>query len=181
MQVFPSANYVLFDALPAHAAPLTAFAARHQNAQVRSVALGDAPGTLTLHVHGHQSSILSSAEFSGTSVDVQVHTLDDFVDELQLEGPILLKADVQGYELAILRGAERVLAMTDLALLEVSFQPVYDNAPMAHELITEMGALGFRIFDICSHDQRPLDGALAQSDVVFARPTSGLFQQQGWG
>jgi FkbM family methyltransferase len=181
MKVYPQARYALFDALPAHAQALQAFAARHSNAQVRSVGLGATHGNMVLHVHGHQSSMLSSQEFQGQDVTVEVRTLDSFMPEMQLQGPILLKADVQGYELTILQGAKQILQMTDLAVLEVSYHQVYDNAPLAHDVITAMADAGFRIFDICSYDQRPLDGSLAQSDIAFAKSGSALFKSELWG
>lgn len=180
MSIFPDARYILFDALPDHERALTTFANKHRNVVVQLIALGERPGKLTLNVHGHQSSVLTSRDFKGRPVEVDVRTLDSFVDELKLEGPILLKADVQGFELNILRGAPIVLAMTDLALLEVSYRQVYEGAPLAHEMIATMGDYGYRIYDVCSYDQRPVDGALAQSDIAFARPTSGLFQHEGW-
>lgn len=180
MSIFPDSRYVLFDALPDHERALTVFAKKHRNVVVQLIALGERPGKLTFNVHGHQSSVLKSRDFMGRPVEVDVRTLDSFVNELKLEGPILLKADVQGFELNILRGAPRVLAMTELALLEVSYRQVYDGAPLAHEMITAMGEYGYRIYDVCSYDQRPLDGALAQSDIAFARPTSGLFHHEGW-
>lgn len=180
LEIFPDARYLLFDALPDHAPALGAFANRHRNATTYSLALGECPGKMSLNVHGHQSSLLSSCDFQGGRLTLDIHMLDDLTDDLGLEGPILFKADVQGYELNVIRGATRVLTMTELALLEVSYRRIYEGAPLAHEVITAMGSYGFRIFDVCSYDQRPFDGALAQSDIVFARPTSGLFRHEGW-
>lgn len=180
MGVFPNARYVLFDALPANELELSIFATKHNNVIFRSIALGECAGRVELHVHGHQSSLYTSKDFIGSSIEVEVRSLDSFLDELDLEGPILLKADVQGHELSILRGAKKVMAMTEMALLEVSFREVYECAPLAHETIADMARYGFRIYDICTYSQRQRDHALVQADIAFARAESALFRDEQW-
>lgn len=47
-------------------------------------------------------------------------TLDSVVAERKMSGPILLKEEVQGFELEVLRGANETLRNTEVILLEVS-------------------------------------------------------------
>jgi hypothetical protein len=143
-------------------------------------ALGAAPGELELWAHGDQSSFLRSKDFPGQRRCVEIRTLDTFIETHSLQAPMLLKADVQGYELEVLKGAGRCLEMTEVLLLEVSFRRFYDECPLAHDVVGYLGAKGFRVYDICSFVQRPADNELIQCDMVFAREGSRLFAYEGW-
>ncbi len=180
MRVFPEAQYFLVDPLPENAEHLREFAGATKHTKVWQGALGTGHGRLPLNVHGHQSSFYSSREYAGTVIPVEVRALDSFYQSEHFPGPLLIKADVQGYELDVLRGATQCLAVTEMLLLEVSFRRIYEGCPLAHEVIAHVGTLGFRVYDICSYVQRPHDGELAQADIVFVREGSKLFSYEGW-
>lgn len=95
--------------------------------------------------------------------------LDDLVSELGFTGPFVLKADVQGAEIEVLSGASRVLEDTDAVALEVSFFEFFAGAPQVAEVVGFMKERGFVPYDVVGGHERPLDGALAQLDVVFVR------------
>jgi hypothetical protein len=109
-----------------------------------------------------------------------VRCLDALLETDLLEPPELIKADVQGFELEVLRGAKRCLESTQLLLLEVSYRRIYRDLPLAHEVIAFAGDAGFRIYDICTYAGRPSDGELTQSDILFARESSPLFANEAW-
>jgi FkbM family methyltransferase len=181
LQVFPESRYLLIDPLPVHAPALTALAAKHPNLRCWQGALGSAPGVFDLLEHGDQSSFFASDSFAArTKRQVEVRTLDSFLDTGDLQPPDFIKADVQGFELAVLRGATACLETTRLLLLEVSYRRIYKDLPLAHELIAFVGDRGFRIYDICTYSGRPSDGELTQSDILFAPEGSPLFADERW-
>lgn len=181
LRIFPDAGYFLVDPLSRNCAALDALAAERANVRVWHGALGAARGRMEIRVHGDQSSFLASESFpSQERESVEVRPLDALLEEGSLGPPELIKADVQGYELQVLEGARRCLETTQLLLLEVSFRRLYQGAPLAHEVIAAAGDLGFRIYDVCSYSQRPGDGALVQSDLLFAREGSPLFESEGY-
>lgn len=171
MTIFPDARYLLIDPLPANRAALAAFCASHPNAAAWSGAAGAAAGTLRLYEHADQSSAFraSSPDWRGAPVTVEMRTLDSFLDGGETAPPQLIKADVQGYELEVLRGGSRSLATAEAVLLEVSFRELYEGQPLAHEVIGYLGERGFAVADICSYSQAA-DGSLLQSDLLFVRP-----------
>ena len=75
-------------------------------------------------------------------------TLDSVVDERKMTGPILLKADVQGYELEALRGANQTLRKTEVILLEVSTLPYNIGAPLLAEVVAFMAERRFLVYDL---------------------------------
>jgi hypothetical protein len=102
------------------------------------------------------------------------------MEDSTIQQPDMIKADVQGFEIEVLKGAEKCLENTELLLLEVSYRRIYQNGPLAHEVISYVGSKGFRILDICTCIKRPFDGELIQSDILFAKDGSRLFEPEGW-
>lgn len=181
---FPEALYVLVDPLPENLEPLGAVAVRCRNALVVAAAVGARSETREFRIHGDQSSFLNSLAFPGESITVPVRTCDGILDDVwppHRNAPkVLLKIDVQGFEMEVLRGADRTLECTDALLVEVSIQRIYEGNPRAHEVIAYLGARGFCIYDIASYVQRPYDRALTQVDLVFVRETAPLMSYVGW-
>ena len=181
LRVFPDARYLLIEPLPQHAGALADLRARHPNVAVWQGGLASAPGELDLLAHGDQSSFLASDSFHAHGAQrVEVRTLDSFLDTPALRAPDLIKADVQGFELEVLRGAKKCLERAQLLLLEVSYRRMYRDLPLAHEVIAFVGGAGFRIYDVCTYAGRPSDGELMQSDILFAAEGSPLFANEAW-
>lgn len=179
-EVFPDADYFLVDPLPRNEAALAALAGRDRRLSYWRGALGARSGETVFYDHGDQSSALASPAFPGTPIVVPIRTLDEVLGEHPLRDPLLLKIDVQGFELEVLRGATETLTRTELILVEVNFLESYENGALAHEVIALLGDHGFRILDFCTYSQRPLDNRLAQSDMLFVRLASPLTSRIGW-
>jgi len=84
---------------------------------------------------------------------------------------VLLKLDVQGAEMEVLRGASAVLERCEFLLLECSVVEYNEGAPLLGEVLSIMGAWNFRIYDIGGVMRLPC-GALGQLDVVFCKEGS---------
>jgi FkbM family methyltransferase len=180
LTVYPEPGYFLVDPLDENKQHLRALGQEYFNVRSWTGALGASDGELLIHASGDQSSMLSSAEFAGQARVVPVRTLDSFLDTGDLEAPLLLKADIQGFELEMLKGAERTLLMTEVLLLETSIIRLYEGCPLIHDVIQYVCSRGFRVFDFCSYVQRPGDLRLAQMDVAFVSEGSSLLGAEGW-
>ena len=69
------------------------------------------------------------------SMDIEVKRIDQIIDFSKLQKPILTKLDIQGYELEALKGFGKLLKEIDYILVEVSFQEIYKNQPIADEIV----------------------------------------------
>ena len=155
-RALPDARVVAFEPLTPEADLYEQVFASTPTHVLHRVALSSAPGSTTFHVSAARdsSSLLpigdrQSAVFPGTeevaTQIVEVRTLDDFADELASDGPALLKIDVQGAELEVVRGADATLGSFRWIYLEMSFVELYDGQPLADTMIDELRDRGFRL------------------------------------
>ncbi|MGH8583500.1 MAG: FkbM family methyltransferase [Gammaproteobacteria bacterium] len=93
-----------------------------------------------------------------------------------------LKLDVQGGELAVLRGARRLLNDVLFVHSEVEFGPVYKDQPLFADIDPFLRAEGFELIDLqhpgySGHSalpSRPAESRLLWSDAIYARESRRL-------
>lgn len=132
-------------------------------------------GTLHLTADADSSSLFALDQqhrvFAGThevgTEQVTTSALDDVLPSGFVR-PALLKIDVQGAEIEVLRGATRTLAEVDEVLVEVSFRPLYRDQARADEVV---GYLLDRGFVVAAEYPAGRDshGRVVQSDVRLIR------------
>jgi FkbM family methyltransferase len=83
----------------------------------------------------------------------------------------LLKLDVQGAELDVLRGLGDELSKVEVILMEISLVEYNKGAPLIHVVLNELSVMGFVLYDVVE-EHRHLGGRLFQIDGLFVRPTS---------
>lgn len=104
-----------------------------------------------------------------TPLRVPVGRLDDFLPQMNLQAPVLLKVDVQGYEDRVLRGAKETLRQVDYLITEVSYRQLYEGQVLFAELNDLLAAEGFVFRGTFDSLVSPLDGSLVQQDALFVR------------
>lgn len=181
-EIFPQAACLLVEPLGEYRPFLEAVTARLPRAHYAAVAAAARSGEVAVNVHADLvgSSLLRETEGAATDGVARVllaRTIDDLCQTHDLKGPYLLKADVQGTELEVLKGAREVLRDTEYVLLEVSLFRFFIGGPEVADVIAFMRASGFVPYDIFRLKHRPLDGALSQLDLAFVKE-SGIFRQQ---
>ena len=117
----------------------------------------------------------------GIEIEVPTVRIDDLVREKKLKGPFLIKVDVQGAELDVLKGSEKTLKKTEVIILEVSFFKFMKGAPEFYEVICFMKEYGFVAYDILKGFYRPLDDALGQIDIIFVKENGFLRKDHRFG
>ena len=174
---FPRARLICFEPLARPAGVLRRVV--NGRADVHEVALAAASGTAGMHLtrKDDSSSLLPVTEqqvhaFPGSrevaSVEVPVRRLDECVDPARLARPCLMKIDVQGGELDVLRGCGEVLRSVDELIVECSFTELYAGQALADDVIRELRAAGFRLHGVASRTDAA-DGRPLQADMVFGR------------
>jgi FkbM family methyltransferase len=175
---FPGARYLLVEPLHEFEPHIRAIM-RNFDAIYAPVALGAREGQVTLMV---KPRITGSSIFQEVSTSVgacerrqvRMMTLDDLCASHHLEGPYLLKLDLEGAELDALESATHVLMETEVAILEVSFIAKLANIPEFGDVVTYLGNRGFRVYDIVNLRNQLPSGILFQADVLFVKEDSFL-------
>ena len=176
---FPGADLFSFEPYPEAFAALAKLVGVRPNVHLFELALSSTKGPRDLHVSGldHSSSLLPitrrlTDEFTGTAeaatVQVASARLDETVSPEQLRRPVLLKLDVQGFELEALRGAEALLSNIDEILIELSFVEFYAGQPLSGEVIAHLDARDFRLAGVYGV-MRGRAGECLQADFHFVR------------
>jgi FkbM family methyltransferase len=117
---------------------------------------------------GTQTSLFEGGA-SGASARAPMRTLDDVVRQGRARAPDLIKLDVQGYELEVLRGASDALVGCAAVIMEVSWYPIGPDMPLVQHALAFMRERGFVWYDVLGIYRRPSDDALAQMDFLFLR------------
>ena len=179
--VFPSAAIHMVEPQPACRRHLEELAASAGNLYFHPYALGASTGTVRMWAGaepGTGAAIASEGDPEAETVEVEAAPLDSLL-RLSARGRALLKLDLQGYELAALRGAETSLKSIEVVLTEVSFfRQGYE--PTILELISFLDERGFELFDIAALSSRARDGRLKQGDFIFVRRGSALLSDTAW-
>jgi FkbM family methyltransferase len=146
----------LIEANPALAPKLAARFSGEKNTRVFSCCLGDREATVAFNVHSFDAASslyrckpghLEELGLDGQSQEVKVPmtTLSALLAKSELSHIDLLKLDCQGAELDVLRGAETHLSKVGLIFCEVSFEPVYEGAPLFHQVHDYLRNAGFAL------------------------------------
>ena len=142
--------------------------------RVEEAAVGAAAGTVTLHSNdleaGASQATLHPAgtELAGEQVEVRLTTLDEVTEQIDL-----LKIDVEGHELGVLAGAERLFSQAPPAhiVIEIQDEVLLRAGASAEALASRLEALGYI----------PVDGDGRLGKGTVARPLApGFFETVIW-
>lgn len=153
--------------------------------EVAPLALGDEDKTTRFNVSGNtqSSSVLpmlprhvaaNPSTAYVESIEVQMNRLDSVIDQYcDASERVFLKLDVQGFEHQVLAGAKAALSRIAGLKMELSFQPLYENALNWIDSIQACEELGYCMHWIEPGFIDPASGEMLQGDATFFRDRSG--------
>ncbi len=183
--VFPGATILMIEPLIETRGALEKMAELNNRLKVVPFAVGEKEGVFIQTVWEDLvgSSFLpeEGSPDAGSKVrrETPVTTLDSLTDKNGFI-PEIVKLDIQGWELKALMGANHLFGKTEVFILEVSLYEFIPGTPILREVIEFMGVRGYEFYDLCGYSRRPLDGALGQVDIAFARQDGLLRNNPGW-
>lgn len=177
---WPSARVFSFEPIAASRSVLERIAEWYPRWTPVPFALGETTGPAVAHVSRKSAATslrpITSRMISfapGTEAvateDVWQKRLDDVPDLfMHAERPTLLKIDVQGTELEVLRGATRALEFVDAVYVEASFVELYEGQALADSVIEFLRSRGLRLNGVhnVEFDDR---GVCIQADLLLCR------------
>jgi FkbM family methyltransferase len=175
-RLYPSARIHAFE--PLHAADTFArLFGGDPLCELHRCAAGEQRGEAEIHISAKADSSsmlpisqLQQAIFPGTGEQgvqtIEVVRIDDVLDPRSLPSPILVKLDVQGFELAALAGMPKLLAAATYVYVEVSFMELYEGQALAPEVVAWLAQRSFRLAGIYNLSTAS-DGTSVQADMLF--------------
>ena len=172
-KAYPKANFFLIEPLKEFQDVIEKISSKI-NCKVYYNAVSDSIGELEINVEVNPelSSLKERPKKDSMSKKrkVPVTTLDAILSENpNIETPVLLKIDTEGCELEVLKGAKKLLQLTDIVIAEVSIAKRFENSYAFEDLILFMKENKFVVFDfltICHHSGKT--GA-NMTDIVFKK------------
>lgn len=182
LNVWPNSRVLCFEAHRAAVEHLREFSTSQPRISIVEALVGAASQErVALNVADTASSVLT--EHVTTDLPVEHHdmvALDEIPELRDAESIGLLKIDVQGYELEVLRGAEQLLCRTQAILVELNLIDIHRDVPLMPEVVGWLHDRGFTPYDVAGLTRRPLDQALWQADLVFVPEDSPLRSDKRW-
>lgn len=170
-RAFPQARIFTFEPVPDSFRKLVANIAGRGGIEAFNHGFGDVPGSFKIQIQPNAggNTLIGSKSPLG-SVEIRLETLDAFASENGIELIDLLKIDVEGYELQVLRGAAGLLKRG--AVRHVYAECVFAPDPVfSHtdffELHRMLTALGFCFVASYTESFR-LAGGCAMGNVLYA-------------
>lgn len=173
----PRARIYAFEPLPEAARKFREVLPPEAPVMLFASAIGPYAGSAEMHVarKSDSSSLLRMTDrlsriFPGTerigSVAVPVSPLDALLTAAEIVDPALLKIDVQGGELDVLRGCESLLGRFTYIYVELSFVELYVGQPLCHDVIRHLAERGFELA-VVNNLVRDRRGLPIQADFLF--------------
>ncbi len=142
---------------------------RNPGARVMPVqaAVGAAPGRLTMRYSWHHLEASPEAAGEPGAVEIPLRTVDLLCAEAEFR-PDVVKIDVEGYELAVLRGARETLGESRaLLFLEIHPARIAELGGSIQELSLLLSELGYGVFDLAGTPVSPARFAAVDSVSRF--------------
>ncbi|MBS0188715.1 MAG: FkbM family methyltransferase, partial [Planctomycetes bacterium] len=162
-EIFPQSRIVSFEPNAREKDSLERCKAEIPNFSYKLGFLGPKRDTITYSDENTQTSLLSDAKSSGTA-KAEMYVLDELIAAGEIPQPEFMKLDVQGFELEVLRGAEKALKSGPALLLEVSFIDFLPHMPLVEDVMKFMSERDYVWHDVMGLSRRPGDDTLWQMD-----------------
>ena len=102
---------------------------------------------------------------------IKIKTLDNLFINTKVEKPALVKIDVQGYELEVLKGGKEFLNKISFIIVEVSNNQLYLNQPL--ELEIEKFLINLNFIKVNENKTTLINGYnVSQKDILFKKITN---------
>lgn len=184
--VYPEANFIMIEPQDEMTTYLEKICSNNPKCEYVKAGVGRENSVLTQTIWDDYagSSFLPEANTQQLARGIQrktkVISIDHVLESRNGFSPDLIKVDVQGFELEVMRGACSAFGNTELVILETNLFEFIQGMPLAIDCINYMHQNGYQIYDITEFLRRPYDGALGQVDFAFAKNQGILRSSNQW-
>lgn len=142
------------------------------NVSCFQLALGAAPGRETIYLNEIAAMNSFSPDWAKPvgSEDVEVSTVDEFMVHQGLDFVHFLKIDVEGHDLEVLKGAQRALSRSRVAIIqvEVGLDQLDRPQPSLERIRACLAPMGYYLYGIYNQCRRQVHVPAVWSDAEAA-------------
>ena len=165
-QAFPDAHHIMIEPVAECLSSLNSIKNELKSAIVINCAVSNINGSATLSMTPSRQYSSIEGIIGEENREIEVRTLDSIYEDISIDGPILIKIDVDGPEIKVLQGAKSILKKDCVLVIEAS---IADENPRFANIVEYMTAYGYQVYDIVDHLHRQGDFHLWQVDLIFIK------------
>jgi len=165
--VWPNAKIFGFEPNASQRPALEATRRDVPNFDYRQCFLGPRHDVVKYNDRGTGTTLLTTDPTSDSEAEMLV--LDELIGDGSIPPPDLIKIDVQGFELEVLRGGEEAMRHAQGLLMEVNFWDSRPGIATFDQVLDFCRDRGFMLFDFLGILRRPYDDLLWQMDALLLR------------
>jgi FkbM family methyltransferase len=178
-KIFPNAQILTFEPFPDAFANLNKLANAYLNVKAYNFALSDNENPATFYVNKSKAtnslfkpvatnSFIDDHAIPEAEIQIMQKKLDNVLSDNNISLIDILKIDVQGGELKVLKGAEEALIQNKIKfiLAEIWFLEGYENQPLYHDIASYLAKFSFKPFGMYNIHYRK-DGHFLWGDAIF--------------
>jgi FkbM family methyltransferase len=178
--ILPEAKLISFEPILECFEELKENLSFHKNFKAYHMALGEeaSENEIFKNEFTPSSSLLEMAnlhkdEFTHTANSVKekivIKRLSDVLKSSDIQIPLLIKIDVQGYEGKVIDGGEDIIKSADVIICELSFEKLYEEQVYFDDIYSRFKALGFTYHGNHLQLNSPKNGIPLQCDGIFIK------------
>jgi len=99
--------------------------------------------------------------------EINIKSLDEVMGDRDILAPILMKIDVQGFELEVLKGSFNLLKKIKYIIIEVSYDVLYSKQPLENEITKYLSSKNFKIIKKNSNNYKIPNSNFLQVDILY--------------
>lgn len=167
---FTGKQFLLIEANPGFKQHLEDLRVR-LGAKIEMVFCGEKTGEVVLNIPDNGRRASAYTEKYSNQTSVKMETLDTLVERNGLSsGSILLKVDVEGAELDVLRGGGKTIRQSEVIILEICWGvPFTSGASSYIDVLQYMEQNGFTLFNIVEGGGISRHDRLTHADFIFVK------------
>jgi len=172
-ETFPHAQHLFVEPVAECLPRLLEIKASLNHCEIEAVAASSRDGSASISI---SESLQYSTLGEGAGPiqrEISVKTVNTMISQHKLPSPYLLKVDVDGKEIDVLKGATSVL--NDQRSCLVIEATLCDGDPRFPRIMDFIARFQYRVFDIVDFLYRPNDQALWQVDLIALHETNTVF------
>ena len=174
---FPNSIYYLFDANIKNEDALSKLKNKFTNVNYKICLLSNTIKKIKFFNMGYGSSVYSeNTNFKRKEEILTSSTLENELSKVNINSfNNIIKLDVQGSEIDILKGLKKSISFFEVIILETSVKEYNKNSPLFIDVVNYMDNENYIFYDLC--DLKRLghkNSLLLQFDAIFVRKNSDL-------